>query len=374
MRLRQKNLNQFFGSTFLAAVLVLLGTFSCRAQDSDFLRGPPPGEVPLKVQMGFNLVDITDVSEKEETIDFEGAIYLEWTDPRLAYAPADVGMSEQWTPGDYSRAPKKIYLGEAEVNYEFKGWYPRIVIPNGIGDRNTTDVAISVWPDGHIAYSETFYIKAETPMDLRRFPFDTQDLEIFFHPFVYQRDEIVLVPDNRLSRAWEHDPGIADWSRESVTVLERPAEIAYFDDNKHLVSEFVVTIQVKRRPTHFLISILLPMVLLVSLTWCVFWMDNETLSTRVNMIFIGILSVVAYYFVILGHIPEAAYLTLTDAFILSTFLILAAGVVLAVTVERLEQSGRKELVLKVDRICRWAFPLGYAVSTLLLAYLFLGLQ
>ena len=52
------------------------------------------------------------------------------------------------------------------------------------------------------------------------------------------------------------------------------------------------------------------MLLLVALTWCVFWMDNETLSNRVNITFIGILSVVAYYFVILDSVPAASYLTL----------------------------------------------------------------
>jgi len=361
-------------SAYLAAVFIMLGAFYCQAQDRQYLGGPPPGKEPLEVQMGFNLVDITDVNEKEETIDFEGAIYLEWTDPRLAYAPADAGMKKDWSPGDYSRAPRKIFIGEFKVNESFEGWRPHVVIPNGIGNRITTNMAISIWPDGHVAYSEAFYVKAETPMDLRRFPFDTQNLEIFFHPFIYQRHEIVLIPDNRLSRTWDQNLGIADWSRESVTVLERPAEIAYFDDTKQKISEFVVTIQVKRRPAHILVSIILPMVLLVSLTWCVFWMDNETLSTRVNIIFIGILSVVAYYFIILDRIPETAYLTLTDAFILSTFFILAAGVVLAVTVETLAQSERRQLVLRVDRICRWAFPLTYVMATLLLAFVFLGLE
>ena len=96
-----------------------------------------------------------------------------------------------------------------------------MVIPNGIGNRTVTDMAISVWPDGHVAYSEAFFAKVETPMDLRRFPFDRQQLEIFFHPFLYDRDELVLVPDDRLARTWNQNMGIADWSRESVTMLER---------------------------------------------------------------------------------------------------------------------------------------------------------
>ncbi len=323
--------------------------------------------------MGFNLVNITDVGEKEETIDFDGAIYLEWTDPRLAYEPAEYSMPENWVPGDYSRAPTRIYLSEHEVQEDFQGWHPRVVIPNGIGNRVTTNMAVSVWPDGRTAYAETFFAKAETPMDLRRFPFDRQSLEIFFHPFIYQRDEVVLIPDDRLARTWNQNLGIADWSREKVTMQERPIEIAYFDESRSEISEYVVSVTIKRRPTHMMISVIFPMILLVSLTWSVFWMDNETLSNRVNITFIGILSVVAYYNVILENVPEVSYLTLIDAFIISTFLILAAGVVLIVVMESLGEEKKARLGPRVDRVCRWAFPLSYALSSIILGAVFLNL-
>ncbi len=352
----------------LAAGLILLGAVSAQAEEGPYLGGLPPGETPLEVQIGFNLVNISDVNEREETIDFEAAIYMEWNDARLAHPPAEVGTSEDWVPGDYSQAPRKIFFGDFAVKEIFEGWRPHVVIPNGIGDRSTTDMAISIWPDGRVAYSETFYVKAETPMDLRRFPFDAQELEIFFHPFIYQRDEVVLVPDDRLARTWNQNLGIADWLRESVSMLERPIEMAYFDDSKSEISEFVVTVRIKRLPVHFLVSIIFPMILLVSLTWSVFWMDEETLATRVDITFIGILSVVAYYFVILDSIPDVSYLTLIDAFIIATFIMLAADVVLVVTVEALKDTDRR----RVDRICRWAFPLGYAATTTVLAFLFLA--
>jgi hypothetical protein len=282
-------------------------------------------------------------------------------------------MPEDWTPGDYSRAPRQIYFGDFAVKEIYEGWRPHVVIPNGIGDRSITNMAVSIWPDGHVSYSETFYTKVEAPMDLRRFPFDTQDLEIFFHPFIYQRDEVVLVPDDRLAGTWNQNMGIADWARDSVSMAERPIQIAYFDDSLSEISEFVVTVRIHRQPSHFLVSIIFPMVLLVALTWCVFWMDEETLSNRINITFIGILSVVAYYFVILDSVPEVSYLTLIDAFIIATFLILAAGVVVTVVMESSSRKHDAALRARVDRICRWAFPSAYAMSTAVLALLFFNL-
>ncbi len=323
--------------------------------------------------MGFNLVNITDVGEKDETLDFDGAIYLEWDDPRLAYAAEDYGMPADWTPGDYSKAPTRVYQGDYAVKELFEGWRPHIVIPNGIGNRSATNMAISIWPDGRVEYSEVFYARVETPMDLRRFPFDTQLLEVFFHPFLYDRNDVILVPDDRLARTWNQNMGVADWIRKNVTMQERGVDIAYFDESRTEISEFVVTVEIKRRPTHMIISILFPMVLLVSLTWSKFWMDNETLANRVNITFIGILSVVAYYFVILGNIPEVSYLTLMDAFIISTFVILAAGVVVTVSVENYTGEDKAAVARRVDRVCRWAFPLAYFLSSVILGFIFLRL-
>jgi len=356
--------------TILAGLFVCFAVFSVEAQESDFLAGLPPGDAPLEVSMGFNLVNISDVNEKDETMDFEGAIYLEWMDPRLGYEPAQFGMTDDWVPGDYSRTPRHIHQGDFAVKETFQGWWPSVVIPNGIGNRSISNMAIRIWPDGHVAYSETFFAKVEVPMDLRKFPFDVQELEIFFHPFVYQRDEVVLIPEERLSRTWNQNLGIADWSRELVSMHERPTEVVHFDESRSQVSEFLVTVKITRKPTHFLVSILFPMVLLVGLTWCVFYMDNETLSDRLNITFIGILSVVAYYFVILDSVPEVSYLTLVDAFVIATFLILAAGVVLGVVLDMQVTNGQAALRSRVDRICRWAFPLAYLLITTVLAIIF----
>ncbi|MBT8466625.1 MAG: hypothetical protein KJO57_18260, partial [Deltaproteobacteria bacterium] len=89
--------------------------------------------------------------------------------------------------------------------------------------------------------------------------------------------------------------------------------------------------------------------------------------------FIGILSVVAYYFVILDSVPDIDYLTLIDAFIIISFFMPAAGVVISLVVDKLNRRGRTELGDKVDRVCRWAFPLGYAAACFGTWILFFGI-
>lgn len=361
-------------SVLSVAVAVVVASASAAAEPPD-LPAIPRVEEPLEVGFSFSLVNLTAVNEREETIDFDAVIHMSWLDPRLAYDPAEYGMSEdEFTPGDYSKAPRRIYLTDFAVKEQFPGWWPSVVIPNGIGDRSTTNVAIGVWPDGRVGYAETFYATVETPMSLRRFPFDEQALEVFFHPFVYERDELVLVPNPRLSRTWTQSTGIAEWTRKGVDMAERPVEKIHLDGSQSTVSELVATVRIERQPMHVLVSIVLPLIMLVLLTFSVFWMDQEGLSDRINIQFIGILSVVAYYFVVKDSAPEIAYLTLMDAFILTSFFLPAAGVVITLVVDRLNRRGRTDLGDRVDLICRWAFPLVYLLAFPVLTLFFFAIE
>jgi hypothetical protein len=117
-----------------------------------------------------------------------------------------------------------------------------------------------------------------------------------------------------------------------------------------------MTLDMARDPRHLLRVVILPLALLVFITFAVFWMDRESLGDRMDISFIGILSVVAYQIVMSDHMPPIAYFTLMNGFLYSAYLLLAAGVVVNLVVAKLDQSGRRELGNRIDRRCRWAFP------------------
>lgn len=333
-------------------------------------KGIPLKTVPLEVHIGFTLSNITDVNEREETIDIDGALFLKWKDDRLAYDPATVGYTSEYKLGDHSQVPRLIYQGDFSVKEIFDGWRPHIILQNGIGDRVKTNISLGIWPDGTIAYGEVFSAKAETPMDLRRFPFDRQKLEIYFQIFLYNRDQLILIPDEDLAGTWNQNIGIAQWENEDFHFSERVIEMTTLGGRKKPKSEFVATINIKRQPMHFLFSTILPLIVLVCLSWTVFWLDDETVSNRINISFIGILSVVAYYFVIQNNIPNISYLTLIDAFIIMTFIFLAASVIVSLVVDKLNRAGKSKIGDKIDYVSRWIFPSSYLLITILLVGLF----
>jgi hypothetical protein len=65
------------------AILTVFLPSQIQAQLESYKADIPTVEGPLKVRMGFTLSNITDVNEKDETIDIDGAIFLRWEDERL---------------------------------------------------------------------------------------------------------------------------------------------------------------------------------------------------------------------------------------------------------------------------------------------------
>ena len=356
----------FIYGTFLFWIFPFLSL----ASGDDYKGGIPLNSEPLKVQMGFTLSNITDVNEREETIDFDGALFLKWNDDRLAYDPTSVGYAIDYKLGDHSQMPRLIYQGDFSVKEIFEGWRPYILLQNGIGDRVQSNISLGVWPDGTVAYGETFSAKAETPMDLRRFPFDRQKLEIYFQVFLYNQDQLLLIPDENLAGTWDQNIGIAQWENEGFLFSERTIELKTLSGRKKAKSEFIATINIKRQPMHFLFSTILPLIVLVCLSWTVFWLDDETVSNRINISFIGILSVVAYYFVIQNNIPNISYLTLIDVFIITTFFFLAASVIVSLMVDKLNRAGKSQRGDNIDAFSRWIFPASYLIISVLIVVFF----
>lgn len=370
---------KFFNMGLAAGLISFLLTLSSPSyagtQPGDELRSiPKPATGPVEVHIGFHLIDITEINEPNEEIEFEGAIVLKWSDPRQAYDPAQIGLADIPPQETLARRPARAYQGDFAVKEVYQGWRPHIKISNGIGDRSTNHMAIGAYPDGTMVYAEYFHARVETPMDLSTFPFDNQSLEVYLHPYNYQSNEVVLIHEPNMSGTWVQDKGIAEWTKQGINIKEKTAEYVRLGGNKQYFSELVVGINIGRRPGHIILSIILPLLILVSLSWCIFWMDEESIASRVNISLVGILSVVAYYFVVLDNVPDIPYLTMMDAFMIATFLTLAATVVISFVVEKQNRLGRKSIGDKIDYICRWAFPLGYATITGLIVLLYLNMS
>ena len=87
---------------------------------------------------------------------------------------------------------------------------------------------------------------------------------------------------------------------------------------------FVLTIEAQRQWLFMVRLVILPLTLIVMLSWSVFWMDRSSIGDRLSVSFVGVLTAVAYLLVISDKLPQIAYVTLIHAFVSFSFLTMCA--------------------------------------------------
>lgn len=324
----------------------------------DALRGPPrTADGPVDVAVGFYLIDIVDINSDEKTFEFEGILSLRWNDPRLAFDPAAVGTDE------------KIYQGKYQFAEIFDGWWPPLVLRNESGRYERQEVLLRVGHDGSVTYVEELQALAEANMDLRLIPFDAQEFGVTFEVLGYDTNTVRLRPDS--ARIGLADPTLTQWHLDQVQYRVFETDPAYLGVGGTALSAIEFSYPAVRSPHYLLRLVVFPLMILVALSWSVFWMDRESLGDRMDISFIGILTVVAFQILVSDRLPRISYFTIMSSFMYITYLTMAAAVLVNLRVGALDKRGDVARGNRLDRICRWAFPLGYgATLAVTVAYYF----
>ena len=147
------------------------------------------------------------------------------------------------------------------------------------------------------------------------------------------------------------------WTLEGIAASVRTMDAAN-SGGRGAASALVVAIDVQRQPLFMLRLVVIPLCLIVMLSWSVFWMDRSSVGDRMAVSFVGILTAVAYQITLVGIVPNVSYFTLMNGFLNLSFLLMCATVVINLYVGAADRRGH-ELGDRIDRRCRWLFPLAY---------------
>jgi hypothetical protein len=301
------------------------------------------------VRAGFDLQDINEIDDEAETFEFEGVLTLEWRDERQVFEPAAEGVHE------------KLYQGAYQFNEVFTGWFPQVVLVNESGLYEKHGVRLRVRPDGSLRLVETVNAVAKTDLDLRAYPFDRQQLKAVFEVLGFDEKEVVLQPaaaGDVSAPSGAAAVRVPQWDLERVGTSSRSHRASHAG-RLGVASTFVVSMDVERKSFFMVRLVIVPLFLIVILSWSVFWMDQASLGDRVSVSFIGILTVVAYQIVLSEILPRISYLTLMNGFLNMSFFVMCASVAVSLWVGSLDRRGQTATGDRIDRRCRWIFPVAY---------------
>jgi hypothetical protein len=317
------------------------------------LQPPPYDGQPLEVVIGLHIINIAAIDEVSEQFQLDAYMFERWKDPRLAYSPEG--------PQDQVR------------NYAFgQIWVPQLEMINAATPRQRDDISIMVSPDGTVRYAERLLVMLSSKFVLRRFPFDEQRLVVIIHPFLVDGPHIKFKLDNTstwTATEFKSYSSLAQWNMISLSskLLAAPTYGGL------TMPEARFAIDVKRRSSFYLWKVFLPLLLMVFLSWAVFWIEASDLSNQITVAVTTILTVIAFAFAISATMPRLPYLTYIDAFFLECYIYVFLAVVELMTVHVTHRSEvRRDLGLQIRKYSRFAIPAAFVVTNVIIAVHFLG--
>lgn len=298
---------------------------------------------PTEVKMRYVVLDIDGVDSAVQNFTMNLFFRAEWMDPRETHSgdgPVSKELSELWNPNIQITNRQKIF--------------------------KTMDEVAKVYPSGKVEVVQRVWGDFSQILDLKNFPFDSQNFEVTLVSVGHTTDEVQLVLDKELPSGISPQFSLPDWE-----ILEHKAwghNTAVFAEMDK-AAMFTISLEAKRHNEYYIIKVILPLFLIVAMSWIVFWIDPEQAGTQIGVATTSMLTLIAYRFSIDSLVPAVSYLTRMDTFILSSTLLVFATLGEAVITSVLTKHGKAKLATRMDQWCRLIIPAGFLA---LACHVFLG--
>src|SRR5467141_2189432 len=300
---------------------------------------------PTQISVGIWVADISNIDSAQQTFTAELAVVLRWKDSRLAHT------------------------GKGIVRYPLEQvWHPRVAVVNETSSvsHKFPDI-VEVEPDGTVTYRQRYAGAFTQPLRLRSFPFDRQTFHVQLVAVRYRLNEVTFVPDedwirNGLQRAGGIAPSITlpDWTVEKWET--KPLTYALSPGFEYSAYTFEFT--ASRNVQHYILKVLLPLVLIVMMSWSVFWIDPNTSNSQISVAVTSMLTLIAYRFAVDSQLPRLPYMTRLDSFFLTSTLLVFFSLIEVVVTTILENNQQTDRAKKIDRYCRVIFPAIFVIASI----------
>lgn len=292
---------------------------------------PNKGKGPTKVALEIFIVDIDKVDTADQSFDANLYFRATWHDPRLA-----------------NRYPERVQVPLKEI------WNPRLHFVNRQRIWHTYEHQANVYPSGKVVYEQRVWGAFSEPLELEDFPFDKQSFSAVLISSGYSSKEVELYNPEKSDSGIAPKFSVPDWN---ITDWKTgPYPIKFGDIRRNA---YAITVYAERDNFYFFIQLIIPLILIVLMSFTVFWIDVENMDTQISISTVAILTIIAFRFTAGITLPQVDYITRLDYFILASTTLVFLALIQVLVSWRLFRSGHPKAARMVDYISRFAFPLLY---------------
>lgn len=217
----------------------------------------------------------------------------------------------------------------------------------------------AVMPDGSLYQIYHVHGRFQNPFDLRDYPFDRQDIRIELEESDSLADEFVYV--------WDHDGSlyhqpliIPGWTLKDASV---DVSVATYRTNfgdlrngggKDAYSRFTFTLVVERPLVGYLVKTVLPITVVMLITFVVFFIELRYFEGRIGLAITGLISAVALQLTAAGELPNVGYMVLLDKIYNLSYFVIFIALAESVVAVKLADAGFPSKAKSLDRIGFWS--------------------
>jgi hypothetical protein len=316
---------------FLSCCLYSFLTFSgANAFAAEELVDGPEQKVST-VYLSVGVLDVDSISSAQQSFTLNIYLQFRWLDPALAHS---------------GESTIRRNLNEISA--------PRFLLVNRQKTWSTLLNVVDISPQGEALYRMRLWGDFSQPLHLQDFPFDTQEFNI---PIVAlgDGDLVKLVPDPEAESFMASSLSVADWRITEWSGDTADIELTRNDS----VEGFIFRFQAERIYNHLVIKFIIPLILIVMMSWIVFWIDPLESGSQLSVAVTAALTLIAYHIALAGKLPDIPYLTRMDIFLFGSTLMVFSALLEVVITSRLARAGRLTLARWIDRVCSLLFPASY---------------
>jgi hypothetical protein len=308
----------------------------------------PPGH-DVKVRVGLYLLNLVALDEVHQTFTCTGYLTEKWKDPRLAFSSSESTQA-------------KHYYHREDV------WFPLLQFDNSAAPRTEASYLLAVAPDGAVEYVEKFAVRLSSNMGLRAFPFDSQELNVYIHPFAGDVGRVVLTvdPDSTGVSSAPYTP-LPLWN--TGPMISRIIT-GYSERGYKVRTHAVFTMHVKRQSEYYIYKIFVPLVLMVAISWGALWIPPADLNSQLVTSVTTVLTLVAFSVAISNVLPPVPYLTFCDMFFLVCFVFVLLSVAEVLAVHAWHNREGAAVARKIRHATRCLLPPAFVAVVAAFAFVF----
>lgn len=128
---------------------------------------------------------------------------------------------------------------------------------------------------------------------------------------------------------------------------------------------FVVEFSAERNSMYYVYKTIVPLVLVVCMSWAVFWIRPKHIPPRLGLAATGMLTLIAFQLALGSALPPVSYLTRLDRFVIGGTVIVFVALAEAVATAALADAGKETAAERINYWSRLLFPLALVLNALI---------